>query len=80
MFLSSTFKYNSSLNFAELFRESRIPVIREQSVAQFLKLQQNGLEITIKSSVIFKVKVVIKGFNNYYRKKSWKYAEKFRRN
>ena len=38
---------------------------------------QNGLGITLKSSVIFKVKGV-KGFNNYYRKNLWKHAEKFR--
>ena len=28
----------------------------------------NRLEITLKSSVIFKVKVVVKEFNNYYKK------------
>ena len=32
------------------------------------------------SSVIFEVKVVVKGLNNYYRKNSWKHAEKFRKN
>ena len=31
---------------------------------------QNGLGITLKICVIFKVKVVVKGFNNYYRKNS----------
>ena len=41
---------------------------------------QNGLGIILKSYVWFKVKVVVKGFNNYYTKNSWKYAEKFRRN
>ena len=29
---------------------------------------QNGFGITLKSSVIFEVKVVVKGFDNYYRK------------
>ena len=41
---------------------------------------QNGLGLTLKSSVIFKVKVGVKGFNNYYRINSGKHAEKFRRN
>ena len=31
---------------------------------------QNSLGITLKSSVIFNVKVVVKGFENYYRKNS----------
>ena len=41
---------------------------------------QNGLEIALKSYVIFKMKVIVKEFNNYYTNNSWKYAEKFRRN
>ena len=41
---------------------------------------QNGLGMTLKSSSIFKVKVVVKAFDNYNRKNSGKHAEKFRRN
>ena len=46
----------------------------------FKQIMQNSLGIIIKSFVIFKVEVVIIRFNNYYRKNSWNYAEKFCRN
>ena len=65
----------SSLNFTELFHEPRIQAILEQSVAQFSKLLADHAErftigITLRSSVIFNVNVVVKGFNNYYKKNS----------
>ena len=40
------------------------------SVVEFLKLLESNAEqfrVTLKSSVILKVKVVEKNFNNYYR-------------
>ena len=33
----------------------------------------------LQSSVIFKVQIVVKAFDNYYRNNSWKHAQKFRR-
>ena len=65
---------NSSSNFTELFHESRIQAIREQSAEQFSNLLADHTEQfrnTLKSSVIFKVKVVVKGFSNYLSQKKF---------
>ena len=40
---------------------------------------QNGLGMTVKSSLIFRLQNFVKVLNNYYRKNARKYAEKFRK-
>ena len=55
---------SSSSNFIKLFHESRIQAIREQSVAQFSNILENHAGITLKNSVIYELKIVVKGFNN----------------
>ena len=68
---SGTHGKKCSLKFTKLFKSRGYKrSINEMlhNFRNFLNIMQNGLGITLKSFVIFKMKVVVKEFSNYYRK------------